>query len=113
MGGFFTQVAAQQSMEEVEKMRKLEEKRRAKLAKNQNLPASGGEARWSDGGKKAQKQARQKINKAEIPKASQKLSQEGKFRHTQRLKNRKGSEGLTKAAKNQIKANKRRQKALR
>lgn len=99
-----SEASAQSSMKEVEKVRRSEEKSRAKLQKKQAKQE-----------RKAQKKQKisKKQRKKDLPKAAQKLSREGEFVNNRRQNMRKGSNGLTNAAKNQRNFERKRRKSLR
>jgi hypothetical protein len=109
-----TQVLAQSSFKEVEKMRKEEEKRLAKLAKAKAKKASNAPEtnknennQWENKGKaKAQNKVKGK-NKKNVPKAAQNLSRQRQQVGTNTQKYRNGNKGVTKAAKAQAKTRKR------
>ncbi|MDX2304679.1 MAG: hypothetical protein NW226_17855 [Microscillaceae bacterium] len=110
---------AQQSMYEIDKLRKKEEKNRKKVNRKNDKTRSSQNTSPSEEmlfqmNKKQQKNARSsKYRKKNIPKASNRLSQENKRTTSTRAQSRKGSDGLTKAAKGQLRTDKRRKRALK
>lgn len=98
---------AQQSMKESQKLRIQEEKRRTKL----NKKAEKSEKKQSKTDKTAKKMTRK--DRAQVPKAAQRLSYEGEKVNQVRSRSRKGNQGLTNAAKIQKKSERKRRKSLK
>lgn len=105
----YTYAEAQTSFKEVEKQRLMEEKARAKAAKKVAKKKSVKKSSdvptidpFSD--RKTIRKAQRKKAKGNVPNASRRLSTENRRVNQQRAENRKNAEGLTKAAKTQQKA---------
>ena len=110
---------AQESMIELEKLRKKEEKERKKSYKKEKKAKYSQNQGPSDeqlfhlNKKKSKKSRNKKYRKNNTPKASDRLSRENQQRNYNRVRYRKGSNGVTKAAKGQKRAEKRRKRAIR
>ena len=109
---------AQESMAELERLRKKEEKNRKKTNKKENKAKYSSQSPSEDLlfhlNKKKQKQTRnKKYRKNNIPKASDRLSRENYQKNINRNRHRKGSDGLTKAVRGQRRAEKRRKRGVR
>ena len=110
---------AQESMAELERLRKKEEKNRKKNFKKEKKSkysqsqSPSEEFLFHHNQKKQKKSRNKKFKKNNIPKASDRLSRENQQKNINRVRHRKGSNGLTKAARGQKRAEKRRRRGIR
>ncbi len=105
-------------MQEVEKMRKKTEKARRKAAKKTRkdknaLEFTNSQYDWNKDSKKRKRKRKSKREIDQVPKASARLSTEARGVNRKRRVHRKGNQGLTKAAKNQIKSERRRRRRIK
>lgn len=103
----FEQSSAQTSFKEAEKQRLKEEKERQKAYKKTKKTAPKAEAEKMEKRPDYLEKRTSPRSRGSIPKASKKLSNENRTATKNRVKNRQGANGMTKAAKNQMREQRR------